>query len=66
MLIKGVCASGTIVTEGIVSKIDFKRQKTQELKQKWIEKRMYYMKRRNEVNTNYMDVISVTINRVLL
>ena len=41
LLIKGVCASGTIETEGIMNKIDFKRLRTQELKQKWIEKRMY-------------------------
>ena len=41
LLIKGVCASGTIETEGIMNKMDFKRQRTQELKQKWIEKRMY-------------------------
>ena len=41
MLIKGVCASETIKTEGIMNKMDFKRQRTQELKQKWTEKRMY-------------------------
>ena len=41
MLIKGVCASETIETEGIMNKMDFKRQRTQELKQKWTEKRMY-------------------------
>ena len=41
MLIKGVCVSGTIETEGIMNKMDFKRQRTQELKQKWTEKRMY-------------------------
>ena len=41
LLIKGVCASGTIETECIMNKMDFKRLRTQELKQKWIEKRMY-------------------------
>ena len=38
MLLKGVCASGMIETEGIISKMNFKRQRTQELKQKWIGK----------------------------
>ena len=41
MLITGVCASGTIETDGIMNKMDFKRQRTQELEQKWTEKRMY-------------------------
>ena len=39
MLIKEVCASGTIETQGIISKMAFKRKKFQELKQNWIERR---------------------------
>ena len=40
-LIQGIRTSGTIETEGTISKSEFKRQHTQELKQKWTEKRMY-------------------------
>ena len=42
MLTKGVCASGTTETEGIISKMDVKKQKSQERKQTGIEKRMYW------------------------
>ena len=41
MLIKGVCASGAIETEGIINKMDFKRLRTLEFIKKWIERRMY-------------------------
>ena len=40
-LIQGIRTSGTIETEGTISKSEFKRQNAQELKQKWTEKRMY-------------------------
>lgn len=40
-LIKGVRASETINTEGTINSNDFKRQKSQELKDRWSEKRMY-------------------------
>ena len=40
-LIQGIRTSGTIETEGTISKSEFKRQHVQELKQKWTEKRMY-------------------------
>ena len=40
-LIKGVRACETIDTEGTINSNDFKKQKSQELKDKWSEKRMY-------------------------
>ena len=40
-LIQGIRTSGTIETEGTISKSEFKRQNAQELKKKWTEKRMY-------------------------
>ena len=40
-LVKGVAASGTIRIEGIITSGEFKKQKEQELKQKWNEKRMH-------------------------
>eukprot|EP00795_Rhopilema_esculentum_P015102 gene15102-6281_t len=40
-LIQAVCLSGMIETEGTISMSEFKRQKTQELKEKWKGKRMY-------------------------
>ena len=40
-LMKGVCASGTIKTDGTVEKEEFKRGRAQELKQKWMGKVMY-------------------------
>ena len=40
-LIQGIRTSGTIETEGTISKSEFKRHNAQELKQKWTEKRMY-------------------------
>ena len=40
-LIQGIRTSGTIETEGTISKSEFKRHNAQELKLKWTEKRMY-------------------------
>ena len=39
-LLHGVRMSGTIVAESTIIKNEFKRQKAQELKQKWMEKKM--------------------------
>jgi hypothetical protein len=41
MLIRGVCASGTIRTDETVEKAEFKRSRAQKLKQKWRGKAMY-------------------------
>ncbi|XP_047488218.1 uncharacterized protein LOC125038695 [Penaeus chinensis] len=41
LLIRGVCASGTIQTEETMEKEEFKRRKAEELKQKWTGKAMY-------------------------
>ena len=41
LLIRGVCASGTIQTEGTMEKEEFKRRKAEELKQKWTGKAMH-------------------------
>ena len=38
-LIQGVCMAVTIETEGIISKSNFKQQKLNERKQKWLRKR---------------------------
>ena len=40
-LIQGIRTSGTIETEGTISKSEFRRHNAQKLKQKWTEKRMY-------------------------
>ena len=41
VLIRGVCASGTIQTEETMEKAEFKRRKAEELKQQWTEKAMH-------------------------
>ena len=41
LLIRGVCASGTIQTEGTMEKEEFKRRKAEELKHKWTGKAIY-------------------------
>ena len=40
-LIRGVAAARTIRMEGIITSGEFRKQKEQELKQKWNEKRMH-------------------------
>ena len=40
-LIRGVAAAGTINTEDVVRSEEFKKQKAQELKQSWSEKKMH-------------------------
>lgn len=41
MLIRGVCAAKTIETENTIDKVEFKKRRTEELKQKWTDKVMY-------------------------
>ena len=40
-LIEGVRMTGTIETEGTISKSNFKQQKQHECKQKWLGKKIY-------------------------